>query len=321
MHRVVRQGCSLLVLASLMLVSVGAAADGADWPPQVDPVYPHAGIYYDAQRSGTGLTLGVSPDQRIFAAFYTYDEAGNPFYYLIQGKYVAETDALTLIDHGPIGQLTDAVVYYSTDGECVGAGCVYKTPERHKVPIDVSMVWLTPTQVELSLGDQSWSMQTLMLPLSLEDYLEREWTIGTAAYPGPDGVAGTPDESPVFGFPAQAYEFQLTQSSPADFNDCSYPGLSSDVPMDSQLYVLRHGANLYGVYLYYSPGSQRTGIFNVTGCGSAGSNSTPGWHSSRVFILGPIRFRVLSYDVIKGQPLVRDIRYTVKPVNAMGAQN
>lgn len=61
----------------------------AVYPPPPKPLTDYSGHWYRPPESGWGLSLHQSPTHVVFAAWYVYDDSGNPAWYVIQdGRWV-----------------------------------------------------------------------------------------------------------------------------------------------------------------------------------------------------------------------------------------
>lgn len=339
-------GClerGLVLAAAVLIVGCGLACRPAaaqytgTWPPQVDPVLPYRGTYYEIGHGGTGMTVDVDRNGVVFAVFYTFDAEGQPFYYNILGQYEAETNGLALAHGAVIGTL-EGDVYYGTGGECIGAGCTYQAPTAHPTDIHAQLTWLSPTQVEVTIGEQTWSMTGGRITVDFENFLEGQWYINYARYWGPTGNAFSdgrlPDPSLAF---YSALAIERVAVTPASFTgqDCSqrdYSTLLAPVPPEARLYaVYSVGYFVPDNMIYHDPATGVTGMFAPDICADYDTETITGYGrmlfpSSRIFILGPGRFRVLmdlsaeytennvnGNGTRKTRVLVEDYRYTRLP--------
>lgn len=172
----------IVVVASLLASSAAFAGDvspnsqamtSSAVSDHFAPILPYRGIYYTPGHGGTGLTLDVDVNGYVFAVFYTYDKAGQPYYYLMEGKFKASTPQ-EVVDTGVLGTL-DAPAYISENGECVGTGCTYHSPDRSDAHLPAHLIWTAPRKLHLTLGDQSWDIHGGQYTISDADLLEGTW--------------------------------------------------------------------------------------------------------------------------------------------------
>lgn len=139
------------------------------------PSLPSSGVYYEIGRGGTGLTIDFDKTGYAFAIFYSYTESGAPAYYLMQGTYVPSTESERYAT-GVIGRFS-AEPYISINGECVGEGCTYKEPERVMTGLSASIVWTTAHRANMSIGEQTWNLQTGGFVIPDDDLLVGTWSM------------------------------------------------------------------------------------------------------------------------------------------------
>jgi hypothetical protein len=160
-------------LMAMLFAPASAQTYGPIYTERTLPIFPYRGMYYEAGRGGTGLTLDVDNNGVIFAVFYTYTPEGKPYYYLMQGNYQPRTDKDRLAS-GILGTF-DATPYISEGGECVGEGCVYKSPTRTGTNLHARIVWISPRVATLTIGSQSWHLRAALYSISDADDIEGQW--------------------------------------------------------------------------------------------------------------------------------------------------
>jgi hypothetical protein len=183
----------LLMAASaaclLTMISAPASAQlGPTYTTETLAIFPYRGMYYEAGRGGTGLTLDVDNEGNIFAVFYTYTPDGQPYFYLMQGKYKFQSDP-SRIATGILGTF-EATPYISEGGECVGDGCVYKSPARTATDLHAKIVWTSPRVATLTIGSQTWHLRAALYSISDADDIEGQWFFSAVVDYSPD--AGDP---------------------------------------------------------------------------------------------------------------------------------
>lgn len=177
-----------LILASSVAfasnVGLGAhAVASSDVKDHVTPILPYRGMYYSPGHGGTGMTVDVDANGYVFAVFYTYTKSGKPYYYLMEGLFKPSAPQV-VVDTGVLGTM-DAPAYISENGECVGKGCTYRSPDRSDAHLSAQLVWTAPRRLHLTLGDQSWDIQGGQYTISDADMLEGTWaTVATINYGG-----------------------------------------------------------------------------------------------------------------------------------------
>ena len=175
-------GLFVLLFASWS-ASVRAAADG-----QV-PILPDRGMYYTHGHGGTGLNIDVDPNGYIFASFYTYDHDGRPTFYLMEGQFQPASDIVaesSEVYRDQIGSF-DATLYTSRNGECLGADCIYKNPDRALTDHKAHIVWITQRHARLTIDSQSWDLWAGEYTNADTDKIVGTWTTTLTSAYTPDG--------------------------------------------------------------------------------------------------------------------------------------
>lgn len=145
---------SLWIVAALWIGPASAAAiEGQS--TALTPLLPARGTYYDASKSGTGITVDVSQDGFVFLTYYGYDATGVPTWYSVQGQWSASTEAKRVAT-GVIGTLNQPLLR-SSGGQCLTCDFTSK-PSVTPQPYTVNASWTTPRHVDITIGNQSWHM-------------------------------------------------------------------------------------------------------------------------------------------------------------------
>ncbi|MGB8714907.1 MAG: hypothetical protein WCD66_00930 [Rhodanobacteraceae bacterium] len=167
--------CTRLCLAVLLLAA--SSASGSEDPGWQPPILPDRGMYYTPEHGGTGINLDVDPNGYIFATFYTYDADGRPTFYLMEGPFQPASDITADADRFHRNQIGsfDATLYTSRNGECLGADCVYRNPDRTLTGHKAHMVWITQRHARLSIDTQSWDLRAGQYTSADTDKIAGTW--------------------------------------------------------------------------------------------------------------------------------------------------
>ena len=238
-----------------------AAADVMD-PNYTVPLLPYRGMYYTPGHGGTGLTVDVDKNGYVFAVFYTYDSEGRPFYYLMEGQY-HPTSEQERMDTGIIGTL-DAPAYISENGECVGAGCTYQSPDRSDAHLPAHMEWTAPRMLHLTLGDQSWDIRGGQYTVDDGENLVGAWLWNTW---GVNVMTNEPFYEAFACNIKHAHPMYQTSDFPPARRDSQGRVLQgADVPNDATLYQIACDGVYRGEnnFIWYQASSGRMGFLTVT---------------------------------------------------------
>lgn len=245
----------------LALLGGSATPASADTVPNnhIVKLLPYRGMYYTAGHGGTGLTVDVDKNGYVFAVFYTYDKDGNPYYYLMEGMYKAKSED-DRQKSGLIGTL-DATAYISENGECVGSGCTYKSPERSLTNIHAHLEWSSPRNLHLELGDQSWDIQGGQYTISDGDNLLGTWAVNSW---GTDSANSKPYyRAIVCNISKASVRFQPSDF-PTRYDDKGNLVAGVVVPEDADLYRMKcDAAALDDTFVWHQASTGRTGLFSA----------------------------------------------------------
>lgn len=284
------------ILAGLALavavILPGLAVAGADPSGAEGSTLPYRGMYYVHGQGGTGLTVDVDKNGFVFAVFYAYDKDGKSTYYLMQGTYEPNAPD-DVIDTGVIGTM-NADVYLTSDGQCVGADCPYKSPAPSATGLTATITWTSPRQAHLEIGTQSWDVLGGVYTVSDDDFLQGDWVDVVTVY-APGEVNGLTVTS---GFTIQktdlgAWSFKRCPATSKYYTADSYTTLPDDAVIYSIGKVQGHGQ-----FLYRSESTGRSGYFRSNGkCIGTGTYQPPLSISSPIMITGPDSFRVYAKTI------------------------
>lgn len=278
---------AVLAVAGLALAGLPSAAQAAEGDPlsyvaeDLYPMLPASGVYYEPGRGGTGLTIDFDKSGYAFAVFYSYNTDGSPAYYLMQGQYVPSTEN-ELYATGVMGHF-DAVPYISTNGECVGEGCTFKEPVRTETDIDVSVTWTTAHKATLTIGSQTWNLQTGGFLVPEDELLVGTWSMVVTSqadvWPNPIAASGVVKIAKASGITASMFESVHEARVPPAGSiiyelKCASGAPASDVSGNS---TYQSCSNLFGrlylridsyawpirVFLFYNPENGRAGLFSA----------------------------------------------------------
>lgn len=300
-----------LCVALAFTVSTPVAAQSQEPEPTytdfVLPLLPWRGVYYEAGRGGTGLTLDVDAKGTLFAVFYTYDAAGDQVYYMIQGNYVPN-DEKTRHETGVIGHMDNPTIYRSANGECVGAECTYHEPDNAIADLNASFVWTTPQRVHITIGGQSWEMRGGHLAVPNTELIQGQWSYTI-----------TGDVSDVSDVTEVVTHQGLATTTNCDWEVASFEGqLVPATATICQLFVegaagplLEDINTLSLMFLWYDPMSGVAGLF-------VGNESNGVWVQSplsKLYVVGPhtLRGRFESWDSVKGEVILSRIYGNASP--------
>lgn len=144
----------LWILAALWAgTACAGAVDGQS--AALTPLLPARGAYYDASKSGTGITVDVSQTGYVFLAYYGYDATGVPTWYSVQGQWSPSTEAQRIAS-GVIGTLNQPLLR-SGGGQCLTCDFTTK-PTITPQPYTVNASWTSPRHVDITIGNQTWHM-------------------------------------------------------------------------------------------------------------------------------------------------------------------
>lgn len=258
-----------LALALVLSIPVAPQAHAADpfYTDQVVPLLPWRGVYYEPGRGGTGLTLDVDSNGFLFAAFYTYDAAGNQVYYLIEGAYQPTSEEIRQ-DTGVIGTMENPTIYTSTGGECVGAGCSYRAPTRTAANLNASFVWTTPQRLHMTIGGQSWDLIGGHFTVANTNLIQGQWSVAATFE-----VLDTPTTGDMGVIQSVVTTTDCGRWSASDFpvpaeGDPDYTENQLVLPSDAEICELRldSGAlrshyNSVSVFLWISSAEGTAGMF------------------------------------------------------------
>jgi len=119
-----------LALALLLTTALASDDDGPFAPPCPDcpeyntrPPYPHTGLWYNPQRSGTGINIDMQ-NGIMAAVYYGYREDGEPIWYIFSGELQrsAAEDAYWELE---------AALYKAANGEPINGD--YRIPDTEAV--------------------------------------------------------------------------------------------------------------------------------------------------------------------------------------------
>lgn len=208
---------TVLAVASCALAQ-SAAAQPPVYTQTAQPILPYRGMYYEPGHGGTGLTLDIDKKGYIFAVFYTYTEDGNPTYYLMEGRYIANSDK-DRIRTGVLGSF-EATPYVSAGGECLGTGCTYKSPTRTATNYAAQIEWTAPRTATLTIGTQTWHIRGGQYTISDADLIEGQWFF--------NGVWSIPGRQPTSPWGALTFKKNSTLT-PASFAQLPFIADNSEV--------------------------------------------------------------------------------------------
>jgi hypothetical protein len=127
--------------------------------PNLTPIQPYRGMYYERGRGGTGLFIDKSPKGSLFMVYFTFDAQGNQKYYLMQGDFEPASEAYRSLN-GVLGTAAPTT-YVDAGGECVEGECPYKDPSRALANVQAHLTWYTPRMVDLELGDKTFHLRAM----------------------------------------------------------------------------------------------------------------------------------------------------------------
>lgn len=206
------------IIVLLMLLArplLAAAQSGPVYTPAALPMLPYRGMYYEPGHGGTGLTLDIDKLGYIFAVFYTYTADGAPTYLLMEGRYQPKYE-MERVTTGVLGTF-EATPYISENGECVGEGCSYQSPQRTLTDLHASIVWTSPRVATLTIGTQTWHLQGGQYTITDADALKGQWFFN-----GVNSFGG----SPVAAFGSLVLSATTRPVTAADFS--AFPYVSAD---------------------------------------------------------------------------------------------
>ncbi len=170
---VMRNLASLWLLAALCPLVASAATVSIDGQSTaLTPLLPARGTYYDASKSGTGITVDVSQSGLVFIAYYGYDALGVPTWYSVQGQWAPASEPQRIAS-GVIGTLSQPLLR-SSGGQCLTCDFTSK-PTVAPQPYTVNASWTTPRHVDITIGNQSWHMNAGQFGTADEDLPAGTW--------------------------------------------------------------------------------------------------------------------------------------------------
>ncbi len=135
------------ILVASMVMSAGCVAHAGTISTRLGSIQPYAGMYYDPNQSGSGLSVDIGPGGMLFLQFATYDANGNQVNYIVQPIFQPSSE--TQLDaSGIIGTATASPFYQALNGQC--PGCAFRASTVSATPIMPAFTWTTPRHVDMS---------------------------------------------------------------------------------------------------------------------------------------------------------------------------
>jgi hypothetical protein len=235
------------------------------------PIFPYRGMYYEAGRAGTGLSLDIDNKGFIFAMFYAYTPDGQPDFYIMTGNYAPRTDEERL-GSGILGTF-EATPLVAAGGECVGAGCAYKPHTETPTDLHAKIVWTAPRVATLTIDSQTWHLRAAQYLISDADALEGQWFF--------NAVIVTPEgHGPLSSWGSFTLQKTRRNVTAADFSQLAFVSPGS-VVYDMTwkripLYRLKNGGDYFALY---NPDTGRVDIVQaiVQSTGAIDATSVRPW--------------------------------------------
>ena len=198
-------------------------------------IQPYTGMYYDANQSGSGLTVDLGPDNLLFMVFETYDFNGNQVNYITQPNFIPSSEG-ALQATGAIGSAVGSF-YQVTNGQC--PGCPYRKPQATMTSLAATFVWSSPRHVTMTFGTYSYQLAAA----NYEGKNDEEFLPGTWALSFLNDNSVYPGQGPQYQTTLPT-EVTIVKIAPANFAALSIsldPGSSADIslpPAGAHLYTL-----------------------------------------------------------------------------------
>jgi hypothetical protein len=134
--------------------------------------FPQTGLWWQPAEPGSGWNVDLQPDGFMFVTMFTYDAAGMPRWYTMQGAYT-EFSALEGHQRKAIGRLFGPLTE-TTAGTCFG--CPYRAPNYLQSPLgDAELLFKTALIGEFSVGTYRIPLEYAVL--GVPPSIEGDWLL------------------------------------------------------------------------------------------------------------------------------------------------
>ncbi|HEX6834751.1 MAG TPA: hypothetical protein VF132_14530 [Rudaea sp.] len=161
--------CFGILLACALAPVHAASGDG----PALTALLPARAIYYDVGKPGTGVAVDVGRDGDVFLAYFGYDELGAPTWYSLQSRWAPNTEAQRIAT-GRIGALAGPLLA-AHGGQCIT--CDFTGKPTVAPALSATAQWSTPRHLDLTIGDESWSMDAVAFGPDDAHLLTGTWSL------------------------------------------------------------------------------------------------------------------------------------------------
>lgn len=235
---------ALLASAAALASCVGNAGTIST---RLGTIQPFAGIYYDPNQSGSGLSVDIGPSGKMFLEFATYDANGGQVNYFAVPDYTPSSEA-QLDSTGIIGTAS-APFFQALNGQC--PGCAYRAQTETTTPIVPTFTWTAPRHVDMSFPLNGTTYTYHFQAANYESQTDEEFVAGTytlsfvnddSVYPGAGPQTQTTLATDIAVMTVATASFGTNQLSldPASSADVTLP------PATAHLYTLQCAGNQSG---------------------------------------------------------------------------